>query len=86
MTCNEPKWLQVVPVPGSGGGGWGGVWHSASTLRALTQNTHSGGSERHAGPSRVGKILTPGAVPPSGQFLCPQLSHVRLTVIPGDSQ
>ena len=27
MTCNEPKWLQVVPVPGSGGGGWGGgVW------------------------------------------------------------
>lgn len=25
MTCNEPKWLQVVPVPGSGGGGWGGV-------------------------------------------------------------
>lgn len=80
MTCNEPKWLQVVPVPSSGRG------VALSTLRALTQNTHPGGSERHAGPSRVGKILTPGAVPPSRQFLCPQLSHVQLTVIPGDSQ
>ena len=80
MTSDEPKWPQVAPVPSSGQG------VVLSTLRALTQNTHPAGSEHHAGLARVGKILTPGAVPPSHQFLCPQLSHVWLTVIPRDSQ